>query len=81
MDVGSGPRRPRLVLDLRGFLPWVAIEYEGIFSEKSGHTTLSGYKKDVEKYNLATKLGWKILRYTADNYFDFENDLKYFTVK
>lgn len=59
----------------------VAIEYEGIFSEKSGHTTLSGYKKDVEKYNLATKLGWKILRYTADNYLDFENDLKYFTVK
>ena len=54
----------------------VAIEYEGIFSEKSGHTTLSGYKKDVEKYNLATKLGWKILRYTADNYLDFENDLK-----
>ena len=54
----------------------VAIEYEGIFSEKSGHTTLNGYKKDVEKYNLATKLGWKILRYTADNYLDFENDLK-----
>ena len=54
----------------------VAIEYEGIFSEKSGHTTLSGYKKDIEKYNLATKLGWKILRYTADNYLDFENDLK-----
>ena len=54
----------------------IAIEYEGIFSEKSGHTTLSGYKKDVVKYNLATKLGWKILRYTADNYLDFENDLK-----
>ena len=54
----------------------VAIEYEGIFSEKSGHTTLSGYKKDVEKYNLATKLGWKILRYTADNYLEIENDLK-----
>lgn len=56
----------------------VAIEYEGIFSEKSGHTTLSGYKKDVEKYNLATKLGWKILRYTADNYLDVENDLVFF---
>lgn len=54
----------------------VAVEYEGIFSEKSGHTTLSGYKKDVEKYNQATILGWKILRYTADNYLEFENDLK-----
>lgn len=54
----------------------LAIEYEGIFSEKSGHTTISGFTKDVEKYNLATKNGWKILRYTADNYLDFEDDLK-----
>lgn len=53
----------------------IAVEYEGIFSEKSGHTTISGYKKDVIKYNLATKLGWKVLRYTADNYLDLENDL------
>ena len=54
----------------------VAVEYEGIFSEKSGHTTLSGYTKDVVKYNLATKLGWKVLRYTADNYLEFEADLQ-----
>ncbi|KUJ54012.1 hypothetical protein [Chryseobacterium aquaticum] len=54
----------------------IAIEYEGIFSEKSGHTTISGYTKDITKYNLATKLGWKILRYTADNYLEIENDLK-----
>lgn len=54
----------------------VAIEYEGIFSEKSGHTSLTGYTKDVVKYNLATKLGWKILRYTAKNYLDLETDLK-----
>ncbi|OBW43517.1 hypothetical protein AB670_00047 [Chryseobacterium sp. MOF25P] len=54
----------------------IAIEYEGIFSEKSGHTTISGYTKDVTKYNLATKLGWQILRYTADNYLEIENDLK-----
>lgn len=53
----------------------VAIEYEGIFSEKSGHTTLSGYKKDVVKYNLATILGWRVLRYTADNYLEIERDL------
>jgi len=53
----------------------VAIEYEGIFSEKSGHTTLTGYSKDVVKYNLATKLGWKVLRYTANNYLDIESDL------
>ena len=54
----------------------IAIEYEGIFSEKSGHTTISGYTKDITKYNLATKLGWQIIRYTADNYLEIENDLK-----
>lgn len=54
----------------------IAIEYEGIFSEKSGHTTIAGYTKDITKYNLATKLGWQILRYTADNYLEIENDLK-----
>ncbi|AZA60808.1 hypothetical protein [Chryseobacterium indoltheticum] len=54
----------------------IAFEYEGIFSEKSGHTTISGYTKDITKYNLATKLGWQILRYTADNYLEIENDLK-----
>lgn len=59
----------------------IALEYEGIFSETSGHTTLTGYKKDVVKYNLATKLGWRILRYTADNYLNIENDLKILTQK
>lgn len=53
----------------------LAIEYEGIFSKKSRHTTVSGYSTDVEKYNLATTQGWSILRYTAANYLNFENDL------
>lgn len=55
----------------------IAIEYEGIFSKKSGHTTISGYTKDCIKYNLAIKLGWKVLRYTAKNYQDLGNDLKF----
>lgn len=46
----------------------VAIEYEGIFGGTSGHTTLGGYIKDCEKYNLATVLGWRVLRYTSNNY-------------
>lgn len=53
----------------------IAIEYEGIFSEKSRHTSLSGYTNDCEKYNLAVQNGWKVLRYTAKNYLDFEKDL------
>ena len=54
----------------------IAIEYEGIFSKKSGHTTVSGYTKDCDKYNLATVHGWKILRYTAKNYKNFPKELK-----
>ncbi len=53
----------------------VAIEYEGINSKKSGHTTMTGYTKDCEKYNLAQVQGWRVLRYTALNYNDFYKDL------
>ena len=54
----------------------VAIEYEGLMSKKSGHTTISGYTKDCEKYNLAQISGWKVLRYTAVNYKNLDRDLK-----
>ena len=46
----------------------IAVEYEGIVSGKSRHTTLKGYTGDCEKYNLAVKEGWRVLRYTALNY-------------
>lgn len=54
----------------------IAIEYEGLMSKKSGHTTIDGYTSDCTKYNLAQLCGWKVLRYTAKNYLDLENDLK-----
>lgn len=53
----------------------VAIEYEGIFSEKARHTTATGYTGDCEKYNIATILGWRVLRYTALNVGDFYKDI------
>lgn len=53
----------------------IAIEYEGIMSAKSGHTTVSGFNSDCIKYNLATTQGWRVLRYTAKNYLDLEKDL------
>lgn len=46
----------------------IAIEYEGIMSRKSRHTTVTGYTKDCEKYNAATIAGWRVLRYNAINY-------------
>ena len=43
----------------------IAIEYEGIVSAKSRHTTMKGYTGDCEKYNEAAILGWKVIRITA----------------
>lgn len=54
----------------------IAIEYEGLMSEKSGHTTVTGYTSNCDKYNLAATLGWIVLRYTALNYKQLEADLK-----
>lgn len=53
----------------------IAIEYEGIHSAKSGHTTVNGFNKDVIKYNLALVQGWRVLRYTSNTYKNFETDL------
>lgn len=53
----------------------VAVEYEGVMSGKARHTTIGGYSKDCEKYNLAAANGWKLLRYTALNYSQVTTDL------
>lgn len=57
----------------------ILIEYEGIINlknnNKSGHTTIKGYTKDTEKYNLAGVLGYTVLRYTAINYRDSLRDV------
>ncbi len=54
----------------------IAIEFEGLMSEKSRHTTLNGYSNDCIKYNLAQLKGWRVLRYTILNYKNIEVDLK-----
>lgn len=56
----------------------LAIEYEGLFSKKSRHTTKTGYTNDCTKYNLAALNGWRVLRYTAMNWEDVIKDLKNF---
>jgi hypothetical protein len=53
----------------------IGIEYEGINSDKSGHTTFLGFSENCIKYNLATVEGWDILRYTAKNYKNVIQDL------
>ncbi len=54
----------------------IFIEYEGIYSEHSGHTSMSGYTNNCSKYNLATIHGWKALRYTSGNYMSVGTDME-----
>ena len=53
----------------------LAWEYEGLMSEKSGHTTVTGFTGNTEKYNEAAAQGWRVIRYTALNYKQLVTDL------
>ena len=44
----------------------VAIEVEGGAFTRGRHTRGRGFIADMEKYNRATVLGWRVLRYTPD---------------
>jgi hypothetical protein len=52
------------------------IEYEGISSAKSRHTSITGFSNDCEKYNQAQLLDWKVLRYTVLNKSQFFTDIE-----
>lgn len=44
----------------------IAIEQEGGAWSRGRHTRGRGFINDLEKYNRATVMGWRILRYTPD---------------
>lgn len=54
----------------------ILFEYEGLFSEKSRHTTAKGFTGDTEKYNQAAADGWQVLRFTALNFKTLPQALK-----
>lgn len=56
----------------------IAIECEGGIWTRGRHTRGKGYKGDMEKYNAAVELGWKLLRFTPDELLQIEtiNKLK-----
>lgn len=44
----------------------LAVEVEGAVWANGRHTRGSGYVKDMEKYNRAAILGWRVLRFSTD---------------
>lgn len=55
----------------------LAVEIEGGAYTRGRHTRGAGFVNDMEKYNMATVLGWHILRYTPTgiNYDQIRNML------
>ena len=45
----------------------VALEVEGAVWTRGRHTRGSGFVKDMEKYNLAAIMGWRVLRCVPDD--------------
>lgn len=43
----------------------IAVEVEGAVYARGRHTRGDGYTGDCRKYNLATLLGWRLLRFTT----------------
>jgi very-short-patch-repair endonuclease len=43
----------------------LAVEIEGGTWSGGRHTSGAGYAKDLEKYNRAVLLGWRVLRFTT----------------
>jgi very-short-patch-repair endonuclease len=44
----------------------IGIECEGGTWAGGRHVRGGGYSKDLEKYNTATEIGWRIVRFTKD---------------
>jgi very-short-patch-repair endonuclease len=44
----------------------LAVEIEGGTWNGGRHSRGSGMAADMEKYNTAVKLGWRVLRYTTE---------------
>lgn len=57
-------RKWRFDFVVSGFL--IAIECEGGIFTNGGHTRGAGYEANIEKYNAAALLGWRVLRFSGD---------------
>jgi very-short-patch-repair endonuclease len=46
----------------------IAIEIEGAIFTNGRHTRPTGFIKDMEKYNTAAAMGWKVIRIATGDY-------------
>ena len=69
------PRR-KWRLDFAWPIHRIGIEVEGGIWSSGRHTRGSGYLADMAKYNAATMLGWKLLRYAPDQLGQALDDLR-----
>ena len=44
----------------------IAVEIEGGIWSGGAHTRGKHFESDAEKYNLAVKMGWRVLRYSTE---------------
>ena len=44
----------------------LAVEVEGGIYRGGGHTSAGGIKRDIDKHNALTLLGWRVLRFHGD---------------
>lgn len=54
----------------------VAIEIEGGIYTNGRHVRGQGFAEDMSKYNSATMLGWRVLRYQPENLMEAIADLR-----
>ncbi len=48
--------------DMCFFSQKLLVEIEGGIFSRQAHGSITGIKRDIEKYNLAVTLGWKVIR-------------------
>lgn len=49
---------------------WIALEMEGGAYSGHGHRSVGKFLKDIEKYNMAAVMGWRVIRCTTDQMAD-----------
>jgi len=61
----------------------LAVEIEGAIWVRGRHTRGKGFLGDMEKYNYATLMGWKVLRYSPEQIDSgyAQNELRYWMIE